>query len=428
MHTRRRKASESEPFSIVVDDQSPTVPPHTHYTEKEKYPSSWKFQLGQQFQQFSNKVTSVVAPLPQQFLGSSPTAQPPPPHSSTSFSSTVPPQYPTFSSSVLAEYMPPPPRLDDSGDEETTVRFVGAQRDRSQEFMSAIRLLQSKNLQRMVRPREQKKITTTESYIEFLNIAKLVERNCASTRVKLKKLKLLVKQKSLFDDRTAEIDQLTHIIKTDLASLNQQIARLQDVSKHQTTTTIGANQLQKHSMNIVVGLQTRLAGISTTFKVVLEVRTAKLKEQKQRREEYSASQMGQSSNWSGTHPSLLLEEEAAAGGAYGGDMQPLIPRGQQMMTHHDQSHYQERAESMKTIESTIVELGGIFQQLATLVKEQEEMVDRIDTNVLDMEMNVDMAHTEILKYFQSVTKNRALMIKIFIVIVIFFLFFYFFLA
>ena len=36
----------------------------------------------------------------------------------------------------------------------------------------------------------------------------------------------------------------------------------------------------------------------------------------------------------------------------------------------------ERASTMETIESTIVELGSIFQQLATMVKEQEEQVMR----------------------------------------------------
>jgi len=36
----------------------------------------------------------------------------------------------------------------------------------------------------------------------------------------------------------------------------------------------------------------------------------------------------------------------------------------------------EKAETMQNIESTIVELGSIFQQLAHMVKEQEEMVQR----------------------------------------------------
>jgi len=38
-------------------------------------------------------------------------------------------------------------------------------------------------------------------------------------------------------------------------------------------------------------------------------------------------------------------------------------------------------------------------------------------------MNVEAAHTELLKYFKGITSNRWLMIKIFAVIVIFFVIF-----
>lgn len=40
------------------------------------------------------------------------------------------------------------------------------------------------------------------------------------------------------------------------------------------------------------------------------------------------------------------------------------------------SYIQRRADTMQNIESTIVELGSIFQQLAHMVKEQEETVQR----------------------------------------------------
>lgn len=56
------------------------------------------------------------------------------------------------------------------------------------------------------------------------------------------------------------------------------------------------------------------------------------------------------------------------------------------------------------------------------------MVERIDTNIQDVEMNVESAHSEILKYFQSVSKNRWLMIKIFGVLIFFFIFFVIFVA
>lgn len=125
-------------------------------------------------------------------------------------------------------------------------------------------------------------------------------------------------------------------------------------------------------------------------------------------------------------------------GASGSATEPLLPNGggtfqqqaQSSMVMYDESdnYVQQRAETMQNIESTIVELGGIFQQLAHMVKEQEEMVERIDTNVQDAEMNVEAAHGQILKYFQSVTNNRWLMIKIFGVLIAFFIFFVVFMA
>lgn len=102
---------------------------------------------------------------------------------------------------------------------------------------------------------------------------------------------------------------------------------------------------------------------------------------------------------------------------------------QQLMLYDESDSYvQQRAETMQNIESTIVELGGIFQQLAHMVKEQDEMVERIDSNVQDAELNIEAAHSEILKYFQTVTKNRWLMIKIFGVLIFFFIFFIIFMA
>ena len=42
----------------------------------------------------------------------------------------------------------------------------------------------------------------------------------------------------------------------------------------------------------------------------------------------------------------------------------------QLMLHGDTEYLQDRANTMQSIESTIVELGGIFQQLAHMIKEQ----------------------------------------------------------
>ena len=53
---------------------------------------------------------------------------------------------------------------------------------------------------------------------------------------------------------------------------------------------------------------------------------------------------------------------------------------------------------------------------------------RIDENVMGAQLDVEAAHSEILKYFQSVTSNRWLMIKIFLILIVFFIIFVVFLA
>jgi len=83
---------------------------------------------------------------------------------------------------------------------------------------------------------------------------------------------------------------------------------------------------------------------------------------------------------------------------------------------------------MQSIESTIVELGNIFNQLATMVQQQEEMITRIDSNVVDTVMNVEAAHESLLRYFASVSNNRWLIIKVFGILFFFFIVFVLFAA
>lgn len=94
------------------------------------------------------------------------------------------------------------------------------------------------------------------------------------------------------------------------------------------------------------------------------------------------------------------------------------------MTQDTSDQYLEsRSSAIETIESTIAELGGIFQQLAQMVSEQRESVQRIDANTEDVEMNIERANFEIMKYWKRVSGNRMLMVKIFGILILFFLLF-----
>ena len=146
-----------------------------------------------------------------------------------------------------------------------------------------------------------------------------------------------------------------------------------------------------------------MASMSSNFKQVLEVRTENLKSQKSRAEQFSVGGVTTSLPQSvsqGYHAGSVLAMDDDMSGASSGGGDAVIDMGGAMVTvtgQDNDSYYASRADAMHTIESTIVELGGIFTQLAHMVKEQQEMVERIDSNVEDTALNVDMGHQEILK-------------------------------
>jgi len=75
---------------------------------------------------------------------------------------------------------------------------------------------------------------------------------------------------------TWNIQELTFIIKQDIASINKQIAALQSYVKQrnaQASKSAEGKQIDEHNHNVVMMLQSKLANTSMSFKDVLEVRT-----------------------------------------------------------------------------------------------------------------------------------------------------------
>ncbi|GFQ95584.1 syntaxin-5 [Trichonephila clavata] len=301
-------------------------------------------------------------------------------------------------------------------------------RDRTIEFRSVIKNKEGR-LKEKYMPVRKRGNKGLEGWTHFMQTANQIGKDISNTYAKLEKLTVLAKRRSLFADKPVEIQELTYIIKEDINSLNKQIAALQE-SKNRNSSH-GKHMLH-HSNSVVVSLQCKLANMSSNFREVLEVRTENLKHEKSRRDKFTEA------NVSGTLPSaiagktgsVLLSDESVNANQRGDftiNMDTQYHQQLQLIDEQD-SYIQNRADTMQNIEATIVELGTIFQQLAHMVKEQEEIVQRIDSNVEESHLNIEAAHSEILKYFQSVTSNRWLMIKIFAVLIVFFIIFVVFVA
>lgn len=220
-----------------------------------------------------------------------------------------------------------------------------------------------------------------------------------------------------------EINELTFVIKQDLSSLNQQIGDLQGLSKQQRPN---GDQEGEHNKNVVYLLQGKLTDVSVNFKDVLEARTKNIQASRSRTENFisSVSQHAQPALQQSASP--LYGTPNRVSPAPGQDTLSLNPVGDQQLMMMEEAqpsntYIQQRGEAIEAIEKTISELGGIFGQLATMVSEQSEMIQRIDANTEDVVDNVDGAQRELLKYWSRVSSNRWLIAKMFGVLMIFFL-------
>ncbi|GFF31621.1 integral membrane protein sed5 [Aspergillus udagawae] len=281
---------------------------------------------------------------------------------------------------------------------------------------------------------------------EFARRAAEIGRGITATTAKLQRLaELVAKRKTLFDDRPVEISELTYVIKQDLASLNQQIASLQalTLSQHPKTNRSRADQEGEHNDNVVVMLQGKLADVGANFKEVLEVRTKNIQASRSRTENFVSSVSSKSQvldpqrsdsplyNPSGRRTpqpgfqggsSDLLTLDPSNPSPLG---RPSFQTDQQLLVMEEaqtnNTYIQARGEAIDAIERTISELGGIFGQLAQMVSEQSEMIQRIDANTEDVVDNVEGAQRELMKYWNRVSGNRWLIAKMFGVLMIFFL-------
>jgi syntaxin 5 len=233
----------------------------------------------------------------------------------------------------------------------------------------------------------------------------------------------VARRRTLFDDRPVEINELTFVIKQDLSSLNQQIGSLQTISKQQHPK---ADQEGEHNKNVVYLLQGKLTDVSVNFKDVLEARTKNIQASRSRTENFISSVSQHAAPSLQQSASPLYGTPNRNSPAPGADTLSLNPVGDQQLLMMEEAqpqntYIQQRGEAIEAIEKTIGELGSIFGQLATMVSEQSEMIQRIDANTEDVVDNVEGAQRELLKYWSRVSSNRWLIAKMFGVLMIFFL-------
>jgi len=283
-------------------------------------------------------------------------------------------------------------------------------RDRTNEFTALTETIKTNT-----KPNGAAKKKKKQESSQFVALAGKIGRDIAATSEKLDRLTKLAKKKSLFDDPTVEIQRLTDVINQDIKNLNSQITFLQE----QQDSYNKKGQVSNHAETIVKALKTQLRTTTKGFTEILELRTENLKQQQKERETFTGSLINPSFSKRTVESPLYKPtvshtyDESAPNGS-----EVVIAMPQSVLLTQDR-YLTNRADAVANIERTISELQNIFRQLASLVAEQGELIERIDHNAEMTLVNVTSAQDSLLKYLSSLKSNRMLMVKIFLVLILF---------
>ncbi|KAK9742365.1 hypothetical protein RND81_03G167200 [Saponaria officinalis] len=294
---------------------------------------------------------------------------------------------------------------------------------------------------------EQPPSSSTKS--EFNKKASRVGLGIHEANRKIDRLSQLAKRSSMFDDPTAEIQQLTALIKDDITALNVAVAELQTLQNTEIARNY-SDDTSFHANAICDDVKNRLMAATKQFQEVLTARTHNMKAHETRKQIFSASAsrdnpfekqakpMAEPPPW--FNSSNVPASQTTSSGVQAGSQlrrrlgTENIPSNDvemqmlQQVAPQQEDYSRTRAAALQNVESTISELSGIFTHLATMVAHQGELAIRIDDNMDESLGNVEGAHSALLKHLTSISSNRSLLIKLFAILIFFLVIFIFFIV
>jgi syntaxin 5 len=354
--------------------------------------------------------------------------------------------------------------------------------DRTDEFLRAVNIFRPAD-----RPNQQFKRPEPSN---FTVGAKRVSFVLADLDKLILSLNKLVKQKDLFRDPTAQINEITAVFKRDFKTVNTELDGLLAFADRGSYRQCG-----DHFRVIIGSLKGKMAESAKKFQEALQQRTTVLKEQSSRRGRFAPSAGGPAKMrmdsplfaQPGTPPAGPMGALPSPGGNSAmprpGDNMPRpggIPRpggvnstpmasgpvgmrrrpggaasppqwqpnNQANDAYDPKSHgggaahtrpfyhptggqsvlvqRTNRVNDVQQAETQIAELTGMFGKMTSMIAAQGEVVERIDDDMEETLVNTDAGKDELLKYFKNMQGDRSLILKLFAVLIFFIVLFTYF--
>jgi len=241
---------------------------------------------------------------------------------------------------------------------------------------------------------------------DFLQAAAHIEKGIEVTVARVAEMRKLCTRRSVFDDREDKIAELRQFVKQDFTGLGKDIELLEKQADSDPALS-ARTHTRSHTKAVVGGLQAKVTQAAKEFAEVLQKQNKTLKEESSRRSRFeSTASVGH----------LRMRKRAVDGfwqkrnqASHSEQM-----RLQQLQQQETESKYLDRrANSIQSIQSTLNELGTVYNKMANIVASQQEIAIRIDENMSATLEHTEMGHNQLMKYFTSISGNRGLILKVF---------------
>ncbi|KAF0686299.1 Aste57867_21905 [Aphanomyces stellatus] len=292
---------------------------------------------------------------------------------------------------------------------------------------------------------------------KYARVAQQISDAISQSESLLKDLANLATKKHLTveDDPAKQISDIVDIVKKSIPPT------LQDIEMFEKAVT-GDNQQQKHFYIVCSSLKTRMSNCGKALQEGMQSRATVIKKQSERRTKFGFTGQAPSvqihtpltirNNLNtplhptattplGTNHAHVSAPGPAAGPTQG--LHPVQPQGpdaaagmrrrpfmngatgssyaqqqqQQNLMRHRTA--QSRLNDAQNVEAMIGEIGGMYSRMTGLLANQEEMLGRIEDDMTTAHSNVEGGYEELMKYFSTVSSNRSLILKIFLVLLVF---------
>ncbi|KAG5496065.1 hypothetical protein JKF63_02363 [Porcisia hertigi] len=259
----------------------------------------------------------------------------------------------------------------------------------------------------------------------FNRFAKEFANNIATVSEYIMRLAQLANRQNVFDDQTAEVSELTQMVKSSLQRLQNDAGILENLKRRAVESQKSGIQIkgdargmfgsgsdrlrtsERHSDTVVETLRSRLARTGQQFRTTLQNQSKSLKDKANRRHMFTTADRPQ------TFESALFQDQEQ----HQQQQQLLLPGTA------NKQYYRQRADAVLEIEAAVQEVGELFNDFTRLVQEQEEVVLRIDTDVDKAVSHIDAGGNELMRYLTNLSTNRGLILKVFAMLFFFLILF-----